>query len=245
MANKRDDILRKIAALRAKTEEAGATEAEAMMAAEKAAELMADYEIAEADLAAHGDREKPKMGRKFADCGNGTEFHSARFCGAAIAKLTQTSCIGTGNSGGRFKGLAVAFIGDRPDVEFATFLFDTVRRAMNAEYAAYRAANRRVGHGAKKSFQLGMATRINERLLELVAARQNNRTSDCRALVVTKKHEVAAATHSFYPRIRNSRSSRGASNGGAYGAGKEAGNGVGFGRPIGGGSSGPSMIAAS
>lgn len=238
MTSNKESILRKIAALRAKTEEAGATESEALLAAEKAAELMAAYEIAESELEAAGDRDKPQYGRKFTDCANGSRFHAAFSCGKAIAEFTQTRAIGSRHES-KFDGPVIAFVGDRPDVEFAVFLLDTIRRAMDSEYERFYRSG--VGRGAKKSFQLGMAFRISERLRALVADRQKARTSDCRALVVTKSAEVNKVFKHLYPHTRKV-SSRGGSNAGAYGAGKRAGDRVGFGRPIGGNASGPAMI---
>jgi hypothetical protein len=180
------------------------------------------------------------MGRKYSDASNGTRFHAVFNCGVAIGKFTGTRAIGDKTDG----PARVAFIGERPDVELATFMHETIKRSIDSEWARYRAANKRVGRGAKRSFELGMTSRINQRLRELVAEREAVRNSDCKALVITKTHAVNAAVKHFYPRLSRSSPSGRASNGGAFGAGKSAGDRVGFGRPIGGSASGPAMIGA-
>lgn len=236
-----ENILRKIAALRAKTEEAGATEYEALAAAEKASQLMAEYEIEEADLAARGEREKASVGRKFSDASNRTQFHPVFSVDTMIGRFTGTKAVGDKSSGSP----KVAFIGERPDVELAVFLHDTIKRAIDAEWARYlKIVGRHRGKGAKRSFELGMTSRLNSRLSELIAEREAVRDQDCRALVVSKRQVVDAAVREFYPRLkRRSSGGRRINNGDAYSAGREAGSRVGLGRPIGGGSSsGPVMI---
>jgi hypothetical protein len=110
---------------------------------------------------------------------------------------------------------------------------------MDREYARYAKANgSRLGHGAKSSFQLGMANRINQRIRAMCAERdatQNASASRALVLVSDKKVAVAAYAQKVWPRLRSSSTSYSSGNGGAFSAGRAAGDRVGFGRPIGGG----------
>jgi hypothetical protein len=233
---KRDAMLAKIRALRAKTEQAGATEAEAMAAAEMASRLMAAWEIEEAELA-EAEARKPDL-----DLGQDQTVRGGRImpkvwmCCNALEALTRCRVVHSSvRDGHKF-----TVIGDRPDREFFLYLFGVIESAMDREYAGYAARNAgRLGSGAKGSFQVGMSIRINERIRAMIAERDAvQRASASRALVLvdTKKAAVAEHLRKVFPKLRRVSSSVRAGNGGAFGAGRVAGDRVGLSRGIGGGS---------
>jgi hypothetical protein len=228
MKNSRDALIQKIAALRAKTEAAGASEHEAMAAAEKAAELMAAHEIEEAELAALGKAGEEKYGRKFADGANGRVRHLVWTLAGDISLLTQTKAVAHSGS----EDFKTAFVGARVDVELAIFLHDTIRQAMDRDYVTWRNTKPRVGKGAKRAFQLGMAKRIGHRLRTLREAQESQRTENCRALVVDKAAVVEQVQRQLYPHLGTGRRHLTVSNAAAFGAGKKAGEKVGLGRPV-------------
>lgn len=176
----RIDILQRILNLRAKAE-GGATEAEAMACIEKADKLMHSYRVEEAELAlaeSSGQIKIDIVTRKSASLasGNGGSIrrgnrHSASVCTGAIADYT--GCRAVMYQGGR----QAEFLGDRPDAELAVFLQDMIRESMDRAYNAWRREyGAATGYGAKKSFQLSMAVRINARLRDMKAEKDAEAT---------------------------------------------------------------------
>jgi Protein of unknown function (DUF2786) len=230
---RREQMIAKIRALRAKTAAAGASEHEALAAAEKAAELMDAYEVTEDDLAAM--REKRFAWTKgAANMANGRSEHRVLFCTAAIAKFTGTRVVYCFRRVGPVFAKAAEYFGEPADVEMATWLHDTVRVALDAEYDTWRRARGSVGQGAKASFQAGMVIRINERLRALMDERKRAQDGGGRALVVCKDQLVQTAWQEAYPRLNKARNrTLSGRNGNAFGAGTAAGDRVGLGRPVG------------
>ena len=231
---KRERMLAKIRALRAKTEASACTEHEAMAAAELASKLMADWEIEEAELAAH-ERRKPDF-----DMGQDQDTYAGRnrpkvvsFCYSGLKALTHCEIVSTSVRG----GWRYTVIGDRPDRELCIYLMRMIDGAMERDYATY--ARRRAGNlggNAKASFQIGMANRINERLRDMVNTRDRERAAGTgRALVLVTDKAVAVKNEvgRIFPKLGTYRPTSSAGNGSAYRAGQEAGNRVGLGRPVG------------
>lgn len=167
----RTDILQRILNLRAKAEN-GASEAEAMACIEKADKLMHSYRVEEAELAlaeSSGQIKIDIITKRSTNLtsGNGGRCrrgnrHSASVCTSAISEYTGTRAVMY--DGGR----QAEFLGDRPDVEYAVFLQDMILEAMDRAYADWRRSyGAATGYGARKSFQLSMAYRINRRLREM------------------------------------------------------------------------------
>lgn len=179
----RESLISKIRALRAKTVENGATEAEALFAAAKAAELMEKYDIDVNETELTDDDQVVVV-----DYDLPPEFGSnVLIVSQAIAKLCEVKVIGLTDLsynliGYRIYGLPV-------DVEIAQYLHEIVISAMKNE--AKRATKnwallvKRKRERAVHSFMQGLTERLAERIQELAWARQHKKTGG--ALVIAKE----------------------------------------------------------
>lgn len=262
MSTDRAQILNRIANLRARAENGASSEAEVNAAITKAAKMMQAYNVSEAELAvAENDGTITIVTKEVGSLyKNGRNTYRARKHRVeqvlyAIQQFTQTKCVMGHHS--------VEFTGATSDVEMAEWLFHTIKEAMDTAYDEFRKENVAVGRGAKASFQLGMARRISERLIELrhqmdtdlkTAANDDLETTNYMEMNITKgtalvalsamEEKIAARDEAFaakYPRLGTARSYRRSSNTSAYQSGRNAGNRIGLGRPVGG--SGTLMIA--
>lgn len=266
--NERADIIEKIIKLRA-LGEGSESESEAYAAIQKAESLMHAYRIEEAELAmseATGEVQLDIIDRysdvKIVAGAKGKIRHKVQMCLWNIAQLAEVKMVLCGNSS------QMHIIGDRADVEYTEYLTDLVREAMDREYASYRRKNVVVGGGAKASFQMAMARRINQRLMQMVYDRDKERAEavyeaaklldadpavvrqdlananlkelTSTALVITgiadkKNREVEETYRAAYrgARLGKANGFGYSSNGTAYSAGRNAGDRVNFGRPVG------------
>ena len=154
-----DDIRKKVASLRRKTASAGATEAEALAAAAKAAELMRAHGLSEADVEfAEAAAPMKTRGKSARDPLWGT-----------VARCTNTAAILHQDWTPQ-----MVFIGREPGPEIACYLVDVLNRAVDREVERFKAtpeyrrrrtvATRRA---AVQDFTTGLVIRLRERLREL------------------------------------------------------------------------------
>ncbi len=122
MASKR--IRERILALREMTAARGCTEAEALAAAGKAAQLMADHGLSEADIVMDEQASKAK------EAGRGPK---GKLWGT-IAYCTNTASIMVDNGFER----RVAFVGREPGPEIAVYLRDICERAIDRELRQFK-----------------------------------------------------------------------------------------------------------
>jgi len=147
--------------IKAMLNSSGRTEAEMMTFLAKAAELMATYEITEAELAAG---EKAKIHRTDSSdpyeikknlCVNVGRFTNCK----AYRELDKTT---------------ISFAGKESDILFATWLLDTLQRFVMRELRNYQKkliVEKGMGHSnnlTSASFVVGCTSRINEKLKELI-----------------------------------------------------------------------------
>jgi Protein of unknown function (DUF2786) len=222
-SSNREAALNRIRALQAKTVENGATEEEAMSAAKKAGELMDKYgiESTEAELrdescvqGVHG-AERLKMHES-----QWVAATLARYCGVKVwknrAKLT-------------FFGLPV-------DVEIATFLMRVIEGAMNRSWKEFQKSEGYDMHALvfttrqnRLSFMDGMATRINQRLEQMLKDREaeHHNTMTGTSLVVVKNAIVTEQFAKLGMKLGKAKAKHYAmGSAAAYGAGKAAGDKV-------------------
>ncbi len=121
----RDKLIAKIRALTAKTVSAGCTEAEALAAAEKAADLMREHAVSEVLL----DMGKSSIGVKF-----NIRSPKGKLC-AAVAHVTN--CVVIHSKDGREQ--TVYYVGYAPGPEIACYLHDVVQRAVETAVKEFRA----------------------------------------------------------------------------------------------------------
>lgn len=181
----RESVIGKIRALLSKTVANGATEAEAIAAAAKAAEMMTKYDLSmdEVDVRDSGTRRKSYS--------LDPEFRNHVVTVAvAIAEMTGTRFW---LDGPRSISRAGVFFGLPHDVEIACYLLDVCESAMRRETEAFErtiALFRRTIRSARRdAFLTGMSRRISERIRELAWTRR----STANALVPVKEELIKKA----------------------------------------------------
>ena len=224
----RNSIIEKIKALLAKTTANGATEAETLSALDKASAMMDAYDITDADV-----REaKDEAAILHAEPPNLKDPHSlkwrlsygvAEFCGVQIFRArhqTGFKCIGMPS-----------------DVQFATWLLDTLADFVFAELYAHLIgclAPQKERRIIIRSFTEACCDRINERLLALIERSKAARTGNGRELVVVKDAAIKAfmKDNDIYLRSCSGGQASSTVNAAARAAGRAAGDRATFGRPM-------------
>ena len=160
----RETLAKRIAALRQMTTERGCTEAEALAAAAKAAELMKEYGLSEQDI---------------------------EFCEQAVSSKTKgrnpaadlwpvvAHCTNTASVIVTFvvpPKTEVTFVGREPGPQIATYLLAVLNRAIAHEVKKFKSSTfyrRRRSLSTKRQavadFTVGLVWRLRERLLEIFA----------------------------------------------------------------------------
>ena len=240
--NARQNLVRRIKALLAKTIENGATEAEAMSALAKAQEMMR----------AHGlDRDAIEAEAFIRDAFR--KQASRGFCW--VKDLGYAVGMFTGTFGWTRGPNTMEFAGRESDVIFASWLIDSLDGFVNRQALAYinsvggaRVQGSRSRYELRgpdlfggaapvvyqketswnreqkmRDFGMGVATRISQRLLELADTEAKIRRE--RALRKLKEQGMA---------FQKGRRPEGPRDGAAFEAGQRAGDGAAFNRPMGG-----------
>lgn len=225
MAN-RDDIIRKIKSLRAKADDAGATEAEAMQAAEMAARLLVRHDISPDEL-----RDVEKTGATSGGFRQGKTLHPVlHACHRGLGEFTETTVY---NDKGELR-----FIGIESDVLMATYLSEmfvaAAKRLWREFYPEVADAPFAVQTHARESLFSGFGHRLSQRMLELAEFRVNSReASHGTALVVVKEQIIARHMEEIGLKLVRKRARRRNFNPQAFNAGATAANDVNLGRPFG------------
>ena len=236
------DIRAKILSLRNMVEERGATEAEAMAALAKADKLMTEHGLSEADLEIAEAKRDMRAGEfKY---GIKTQHPCAKWCSRSIGQFcgvkTWYSSQDQTSNGFGFNG----------DVEMYEFLIKLVHDSMNREWKDYLPKNPpRPGvsrHTEYWSFMMGMAERINEKLNELMEAREVKTDSTGTDIVVKKYAVIEAGMKEMLPgiQLRQGRSRSIRANASAMEEGRKAGDRVNLNRPLKSGPGGRKAISA-
>lgn len=223
----RSQLAAKVKALLSKTLENGATEAEAMSAAEKARELMDRYHL---DHGALGMEEE------------GTQTFSSPFDPEKIVNqikfaLLNSVCNFTDTKGWRTSSeRTFTFFGLKSDTDFATWLLDNLSSFVVNQAAAYRLDCILFNVGqltrdGEASFQLAATERIKERLREMT--RERTTTTTGRGLIPLKNQIVIREFEKLGIKLGRAPTSFGSrADAGAAAAGRAAGDRASFGRPV-------------
>ena len=217
--------------------EEGRTEAEAKLAREKAAQLLADHDMTAEELLSE-NREMKHFEKVYGR----HAFLIVSRVGTAIATLTGTECwqsstyTKNGNKSDRKK---FSYAGYAPDVEWAEWLLETIVEA------GMRTA-KGVGDDRSKSDMLvGFADTVCYRIYELAETLDRHREEKTTGtdLVVVKEAEVGEYVKSLVGKLVPVHSrGRSLHDMDAVATGRAAGESVGFGRPVGQG--GPLLIGS-
>lgn len=219
-----DRVTARIRALAAMTTANGCTEAEALTAAGKLAELLDrhDLSLSDAELRQAACVERAyETGRKkripLDDCVGAV----AEFCGCRVWREK------TAGRGQRF-----VFFGLPADAEAAACLAAVIDEAVRSELGRYKTSAEyqrfphRDRHLANASFALGMVGSIADRLLDMKAARERAAAGSGRGLVVVKRDLVAAELARLGVTLRTVEGARRMVEPDAYDAGEAAGGAV-------------------
>lgn len=228
--NAREKTIAKIRALLNMNTKNGCTEAEAMVAAERASKLMAEYDIQLLDVAGEEQAERyGKRGRKFAQGNVRRKFPESSNCINSVAGFTNCKAWIADDT--------LVFLGTAHDTEFAWFLMDMITKVMEKEWRMHKRTLKRKTneHGRKlrKSFMLGMSNRISDRLDELKAARNTQvAAAGGRALMINQNAKLEATMKALGLNLKTRRPKSTRVNRSAYNQGTESANNVNFGRPV-------------
>lgn len=227
-------VSNRIRGLLAKTVENGATEAEAMSSAAKARELMDRYRLSMTDVEIQAE----PIITETVERANDLRMAPADYCLHGIDAYCGVKTWYSKSFGHRL----LKILGLKADVEMARYLYEMIAGAIKVETALFQKTkswlwsdNRRT---ATSSFQVGMATRIENRLQEMARALEPSaKTASGTALVIVKNAIVDQAFAEVSAGLKRSRLSGGMVDGSslAYGAGRAAGNRVNLSRPVSGG----------
>lgn len=236
-----DKIRIKIAALLKKTEANGASESEAAAAMAIASKLMAEHSVKLEDL-----RDNTAAARDFSKrhVNEGSKNMSIvdKFVATAIGTYTDTKVWNSKQFDGFKTGKRttktkyssnIMFYGYSVDVELAEYIYKICDSAVEMEWKKF---SQTVPAGARAkarvTFQLGMALRLRDRLLEMKQSSIDETNGT--ALVVLKKQLVEA---SFKDEMKLKLSSNDSASvsyrpGATFEAGRAAGNKVRFNREV-------------
>lgn len=219
----RNAAARRIRALLAKTTENGCTEDEAMQAMDMACKLRdkyrIDFELAESYEEVDEHTVRPKFIWHF-------EFYKR--VSPAIAMYLGIRAFSK-NDPKRKSGEITLFVGTETELDFACWLLQAL-----ADYAVSGAAQLR-GALARKSFLIGVAARIVQRLHEMYKQREQSLVAgDTRNAIVL--HSAAGRINTYlakkYPRIHTARKRAITIDRDSYNAGRAHGDNASFSRPV-------------
>lgn len=220
-------IAARIRALQAKTTAAGATEAEAMAAAAKARELLDKYQLDLSELEIRAEGTSEGTVRR-----DSTEIADRLY--ANVGKYCDCKCWLRRNGA---DGNTARFIGLRGDVAFAQWLLSSLVGFVQRKGVEFSIdADEPATQAQVQSFIIGATRRINERLQDEIAARQQQALaiSTKGALVLrTKQALVQEAYDKLGLKLYSTSTNNTATRRDAFAAGHAAGAGASFARPVG------------
>jgi hypothetical protein len=223
----RENILDKIRALLDKTTENGCTEAEMIAALAKARAMRDAYAVIDSELQL-AKEEKAILREEPADPNDphGIKWRLA----SAVAEFCD--CEAWARNHTRLRGFT--FCGAVSDVEWAVWLLDHLTDFVSGELVLHLMTSLAPADERReviKGFVIGATGRISERLREL-SNPPADQTNNSRALVALKSSAIAEKMKECGIELRTSRARCSSFDEGAYGAGRAAGDGASFGRPV-------------
>ena len=178
----------RIAALRSKTMDNGCTEAEAMMAAAKVAELLDRYDLSLSDV----DLRESACERRAYETRRKNRI-PLDYCVGAIGRLCDCRVWREKNQAGETR---YVFFGLPSDTEVALYLAELIDNSVRSELGRYKTTHayqrfrHQDRHIANGSFTLGMVMSIARKLTDMKDERDAARNLGRRDLVVVKSAVV-------------------------------------------------------
>jgi len=225
MTQQREDQLNKIRALMAKTVENGCTEEEALAALAKARALMDVYEVSDEELTLTKEetailRREPPGSKDPHRIKVSLVEAVAKFCGCKAWRDVDRNLV---------------FCGLRSDVQFATWLLDTLSAFVETELVEHLMSTLAEGRHRREvinGFVMGCTARISDRLNELRKQSESVAVGNAKALVVAKGAIIKAKLDELGICLRSGSGSRSAWDDSSYRDGIAAGGRANFGRPM-------------
>ncbi len=216
-----DKLKTRIQGLRAKTTENGCTEAEALSAAAKVAELLDRYDLSLTDVEI---RDGPCERREYETRRN--KRIPLDDCIGAVANFCDCRVWREKNTAGDAR---YVFFGLRSDVEVAHYLTELIDTAVRSELGRYKTTadyqrfRHQDRHMANASFTLGMVASIADKLTAMKAGRDKANNDAGRHLVVLKSAVVDAELNKLGLKLETVRRATRMVSPTAYDAGGAAG----------------------
>lgn len=233
-AQQLESIKHRIRSLVSKTVQAGCTEAEANLAAEKVGDLLEQYNLSLTDVMLAA--EKCILGKHETTSRNRTKLSG---CAKAIGRFTD--CIvysGKNAEGYRY----YAFFGLESDVSMAKYLCEIITSALNEETAKFKRTDESyiVGLAPRKTltnnFQEGFVSRINHMLDDMKETKHREHYEACHEKLPILAAKEEKVKHDFKELGITLKKSYGSNrfkyNSGAYSAGSNAASNVNLSRPV-------------
>ena len=198
-----DRLKTRIQGLRCKTTDNGCTEAEALLAAAKVAELLDRYDLSLTDVEI---RDAPCERREYETyCKKRVPLDD---CIGAIANFCDCRVWREKHQAGEAR---YVFFGLRSDIEVAHYLTELVENAVRSQLgrykisAGYRRFRHQDRHVANASFRLGMVASIADKLTRMKTDRDAVNSGTGRDLVVLKASVVDAELEKLDLKLRTVR----------------------------------------
>lgn len=248
--SKKEKILRKLRALQEKTIEGGCTEGEVEAAMAVMNQLMTEYNLTLDEV----NSESFDFGEDFLWSSNGTQnTNPIKHCLGALRDFCEIEMWNSKrwDSEKRMKRHAVVFFGDKKDVELAKYLYGVISGSIEREAnrfknydMTYHFGDRSTKMNVLKSFKIGMARRLSERMRTMTEERQQVMVENQKSgLVVHKKGAISQRLKELGMHFSKGAGFRvGELNANAYDAGSAAAEKVHLGHGIGGGKNSAKMI---
>lgn len=225
MTTERDNVKKKIIALLAKTQDNGATEFEAMAAAEKAAELMAVYDIeaTELDFKSRSCVKRTVTVKKYGTTKVGDFFTTP------IGRLCDCKIWGDPAAG------EYVYFGFEQDADVAAYMYNMISNVILSELERFKSSamykygreNSINGRTLTTSFLYGIEERIGGRIKEMADAKKEKvQAATGTALVIVKSERILEEFSDLGIKLSSSSSHRKAGSYAARDAGRAAGNNV-------------------
>lgn len=204
--SKRERAAERVRALLAMTVENGCTEAEAVSAARKAAELMDAAGLTIEELRSAGKSDWERRDHPTSDPVGWRLWKVAE----AIALLTDTKTWGDGAGAAATRQ---TFFGLTHDVRIAVYLLEICERAMRTEAKTFERGltlyRKEVRRSRSLAFLDGMSDRLASRIREINRSRASRASGDGRAVVLVKSDMLVQALHEAGVDLRNSAARQG------------------------------------
>jgi Protein of unknown function (DUF2786) len=229
-------VINKIRKLASKDVNNGASEGEAMNAANKIGELLKMYNLNLSDVFLN----ETDCVKVTIDSG----VRNSNYMNSIVTAIGPFCDCKVWKSKARGGNIEYHFFGLPNDTEMCKYLYEIIDNAIEAGVREFKMSDTyRNAYQHRKtltvSFMAGMGSRIRERLCEITRERKSTESikvhsmlNGCTDIVLMKKNKVESEYEKLGLNLRFSRSGSRVSNGGAYNVGKGFGDKVNFNRPI-------------